>query len=255
MTHAELQEALRLHRLWLEHDPEGVRANLSGASLCGASLYGANLREANLREANLSGADLCGANLRRANLSEVNLSEVNLRGANLSGANLSGANLSGANLSGANLREADLNGANLSGADLYGASLYGASLYGADLYGADLREANLSGANLSEADLRGAKGLPIVADAPARLRAVAAQVLSNPSCLRMSEWHSDCGTSHCLAGWAIHQAGPIGATLERLHGAHLAGLLLLGYDAAARFYQSNDEVLQWLRTINRDGEP
>jgi hypothetical protein len=27
-------------------------------------------------------------------------------------------------------------------------------------------------------------------------------------------------------------------------------LLLLGHDAAARFYQSNDEVLQWLRTIS-----
>jgi hypothetical protein len=94
-----------------------------------------------------------------------------------------------------------------------------------------------------------------VADAPARLQAVAAQVLSAPCCLRMDSWHSDCGTAHCLAGWAIHQAGPIGATLERLHGAHLAGLLLLGHDAAARFYQSNDEVLQWLRTINRDGEP
>jgi len=190
MTHAELQEMLRLHRLWLDGNPEGAWANLSGASLYGANLSGANLR---------------------------------------------GANLRGANLSGANLREADLSVADLSVANLSGA---------------DLSEADLSGANLSGANLSGAKGLPIVADAPARLRAVAAQVLDNPSCLRMSEWHSDCGTSHCLAGWAIHQAGPIGATLERLHGAHLAGLLLLGHDAASRFYQSNDEVLQWLRSIS-----
>ena len=140
MTHAELQEALRLHRLWLQDDPEGVRANLSRADL----------------------------------------SWVDLRGA----------------------------------------------------------------------DLRGAQGLPIAADAPARLQSVAAEVLSSPGCLRMDSWHSDCGTAHCLAGWAIHQAGPIGATLEQLHGAHLAGLLLLGHDAASRFYQSNDEVLQWLRTIS-----
>jgi uncharacterized protein YjbI with pentapeptide repeats len=185
VTATELQEALRLHLLWLDDDPEGVRANLSRADLRRADLSWADLREADLREANLRGA----------NLREVDLSEADLRGADLRGANLSGA--------------------------------------------------NLSGANLSEA-----KGLPIAADAPARLQAVAAQVLSTPCCLQMNSWHSDCGTSHCLAGWAIHQAGPIGATLERLHGAHLAGLLLLGHDAAARFYQSNDEVLQWLRTIS-----
>ena len=165
MTARELQEALRLHLLWLDDDPEGVRADLRGADL--------------------SGADLSEADLR-----------------------------------------------------------------GADLSRADLRGADLSGANLSRADLRGAKGLPITADAPSRLQAVAAQVLSNPDCLRMNLWHSNCGTTHCLAGWAIHQAGPIGATLEALHGAPLAGLLLLGHDAAARFYQSNDEVLQWLRTIS-----
>jgi len=190
MTHAELQEALRLHRLWLDDDPEGVRADLSKADLRWAALQGANLQDAILE----------GANLRWANLVSANLEGANLRGA--------------------------------------------------DLRGADLRGADLRGADLSDA-----QGLPIVADAPARLQAVAAQILSKPACLRMSEWHSDCGTAHCLAGWAIHQAGPIGATLERLHGAHLAGLLLLGHDAAARFYQSNDEVLQWLRTINRDGEP
>jgi hypothetical protein len=195
MTATELQEALRLHLLWLQDDPEGVLADLSGADLSRA-----DLREANLREAVLQGADL--------------------RGAQLEGAQLEGADLRGADLSEANLSWADLSGA--------------------DLRGADLSEANLSGA----------KGLPIAADAPARLQAVAAQVLSAPCCLRMDSWHSNCGTAHCLAGWAIHQAGPIGATLEALHGAHLAGLLLLGYDAAARFYQSNDEVLQWLRTIS-----
>ena len=119
---------------------------------------------------------------------------------------------------------------------------------------ANLSRADLSWVDLRGADLRGAQGLPIAADAPARLQSVAAEVLSSPGCLRMDSWHSDCGTAHCLAGWAIQQAGPIGATLEQLHGAHLAGLLLLGHDAASRFYQSNDEVLQWLRTIS-DGEP
>jgi hypothetical protein len=225
VTATELQEALRLHLLWLDDDPEGVRANLREANLREADLSGANLRGADLREANLSWADLRGADLR-----EANLRWADLRRADLSWADLRRADLRRADLRGANLREVDLSEA--------------------DLRGADLRGANLSGANLSGANLSEAKGLPIAADAPARLQAVAAQVLSTPCCLQMNSWHSDCGTSHCLAGWAIHQAGPIGATLERLHGAHLAGLLLLGHDAAARFYQSNDEVLQWLRTIS-----
>jgi uncharacterized protein YjbI with pentapeptide repeats len=205
MTAAELQEALRLHRLWIDYDPEGVRANLSRA----------DLRRADLSWADLRGADLSWADLRWADLRGADLREANLRWADL--------------------RRADLRRADLSWADLRRA---------------DLREASLREADLREADLREAKGLPITADAPSRLQAVAAQVLSNPDCLRMNLWHSNCGTTHCLAGWAIHQAGPIGATLEALHGAHLAGLLLLGHDAAARFYQSNDEVLQWLRTIS-----
>jgi len=77
-TKEELNDILRLHKLWLNDAENGVRANLSGADLSRADLSGANLY----------GADLYGANLS---------------GANLSGADLSGANLSGAYLSGANL--------------------------------------------------------------------------------------------------------------------------------------------------------
>ena len=171
----DLAETLRLHGLWLQDDPAGVRANL-----CGANLRGANLR----------GADLCGANLR-----------------------------------GANLRRADLRGANL-------------------------RRADLCGADLRGADLCGAKGLPIAEDAPARLQAVAAAVLAEPEALQMGSWHSDCGTTHCLAGWAIHQAGPLGAVLEQLHGPAVAGLLLLGSEAAQHFYASNETALEWLRSIS-----
>ena len=102
-TKEELQEVLRLHKLWLNDDENGVRANLSGANLSGANLSGANLSGANLSRADLSGAYLSRANLSGANLSRADLSGAYLSGANLSGANLSGANLSGAYLSGANL--------------------------------------------------------------------------------------------------------------------------------------------------------
>ena len=108
MTRKELDKILELHKMWLNGDENGKRADLRGADLRGADLYGADLRGANLR-----GADLYGANLR-------------------------GANLRGADLRGADLYGADLRGANLRGADLYGANLRGADLRDADLYGADL---------------------------------------------------------------------------------------------------------------------
>jgi uncharacterized protein YjbI with pentapeptide repeats len=241
-------ERLKLHAKWVNGEPDGVRlqaqnANLSGANLSGANLFGANLFGANLIDAILRDASLRGANLSDANLSDANLSGANLFGANLSGANLSGANLFGANLFGANLR-----GANLSDANLFGANLRGANLSDANLFGANLIDAILSGANLS-----GAVGLPIADDAPQRLQAVAAAVLDGDGAtLAMGNWHT-CDTTHCLAGWAIHQAGTIGKTLESLHGPHMAGLLLLGHEAAGHFYDSDKEAIEWLRSVVQKG--
>ena len=83
MAKEELSLILDKHKKWLNDDPDGERADLSGA--------------------NLSGADLSGANLSYADLSGANLSYADLSGANLSGADLSSADLSGANLSGADL--------------------------------------------------------------------------------------------------------------------------------------------------------
>ena len=123
ITNDELKEILGRHVLWLNGDPDGVRADLSGANLSGADLRGADLYRANLREANLSWANLYWANLYRADLYR----------ANLCWANLHRADLYGADLCEANLRRADLYRANLRGADLYRANLRGADLYGADL--------------------------------------------------------------------------------------------------------------------------
>ncbi len=111
MTPEKLAEILAAHKLWLNGEEGGVRANLSGANLSGADLSGADLREANLSGANLHKADLSGADLSWANLSGADLGEANLSGANLHKADLSGANLSGAGLSEANLHKADLSGA------------------------------------------------------------------------------------------------------------------------------------------------
>ena len=113
MKKEELEKILELHKMWLNDEEGGVRANLckadlSDANLCKADLIDVNLGGANLIGANLSGADLSGANLRETDLIGANLRETNLIGANLNGADLSGANLNGADLSGANLRETNL---------------------------------------------------------------------------------------------------------------------------------------------------
>lgn len=96
MDYVELKTILDLHAKWIRNEPDGKRADLSGANLRGANLRGANLSGANLYRANLSGADLRGADLRGANLSGANLRGTDLSWTNLSGADLSGADLCGA---------------------------------------------------------------------------------------------------------------------------------------------------------------
>jgi len=167
-------------------------------------------------------------------------------------ANLSGADLSGANLSGANLSRADLSGANLSWAALSRANLSRANLSGADLSGADLSRANLSGANLSWANLSGANlswagGLAVAVDAPQRLQAAIAAALQ-PGALEMERWHT-CETTHCLGGTAIHQAGELGQLLEAVAGPSLAALMLLGPEAHAHFFDSNEDAIKWMRSV------
>tara|TARA_R110000824_G_scaffold152171_1_gene323269 strand:- start:71 stop:277 length:207 start_codon:yes stop_codon:yes gene_type:complete len=52
-TEEELTKILEDHKLWLNDNKTGKRANLENANLVGANLY-----KANLSDANLSGVDL-----------------------------------------------------------------------------------------------------------------------------------------------------------------------------------------------------
>ena len=81
ITETELKIVLKKHTLWLMNDPNGVRADLSGADLSRANLSWANLSWADLSRADLSRANLSGADLSEADLSRANLSEANLSGA------------------------------------------------------------------------------------------------------------------------------------------------------------------------------
>ena len=70
-TKKELAEVLRLHKLWLEDNPKGIRADLSSADLRSADLRSADLSLANLSWANLRLANLSLADLRWADLSSA----------------------------------------------------------------------------------------------------------------------------------------------------------------------------------------
>ena len=208
---------LALHAQWLSDSSTGKRLQRPSAYLTRANLTGADL----------TGADLTGAYLTRAYLTGANLTRAYLTGANLTGADLTGAYLTGANLTGADLTGADLTGANLTGANL--------------------TRANLTGANLTGAYLSGVIGLKIAADAPARLLAVARAALQ-PGALYMNDWHT-CETTHCISGWAVHLAGEVGCVLETAVGVHMAGLYLLGVEAAGHFYDTNKEATKYLQSV------
>ena len=78
ITQEKIAEKLRLHKMWLNNEEGGKRADFSNT---------------NLSQANLSHANLSGANLSHANLNQANLRCADLRCADLSQANLSGADL------------------------------------------------------------------------------------------------------------------------------------------------------------------
>jgi uncharacterized protein YjbI with pentapeptide repeats len=86
ITNNELKVYLRKHKLWLNGEMGGERADLRGANLRGADLRGADLRGADLYGADLYGADLYGADLYGADLREADLREADLYGADLRGA-------------------------------------------------------------------------------------------------------------------------------------------------------------------------
>ncbi len=76
ITQEELQEFLRKHKLWLEGEEGGERADLSFTDLDGARLDGASLVGARLDGARLVGARLVGARLDGARLVGARLDDL-----------------------------------------------------------------------------------------------------------------------------------------------------------------------------------
>ena len=106
MNNIMLNEILKKHKMWLNNEENGERADLSDADLRNADLRNADLcdadfRDADLRNADLRGADLYGADLRNADLRDADLRYAGLRDADLCDADLCDADFRDADLSGA----------------------------------------------------------------------------------------------------------------------------------------------------------
>ena len=185
---AELDRILEEHRRYLDGEPGGTRADLSGADLTGLDLADVRLDHAELTDGDLSRANLSGGSLRGATM----------RGAVLQRTVLDGTNLREAEVAGADLRDAvlckdqilsskswlrarwpfvliaelgyadqdnrvgrddfsgyDLTGKDLSSSDLRGVSMDGALMKGCLLKRTDLQDSSLQGVDLSTThDLR-----------------------------------------------------------------------------------------------------
>jgi uncharacterized protein YjbI with pentapeptide repeats len=101
ITQDELDEILRLHKLWLESKGKaGKLANLTAEHLRGANWRGANLKGLDLRGASFKLADFIGVDLTQEDsqlstiystcyLERRTLYGIDLRRVNLTGANIS----------------------------------------------------------------------------------------------------------------------------------------------------------------------
>jgi hypothetical protein len=112
-TRDELHEILEKHKMWLNNESGGERANFQEVSLQRANFQKANLWGADFQKANLWGADFQKADLREANFQKANLWGADFQKANLWEANFQKADLREANFQKANLWEADFQEADI----------------------------------------------------------------------------------------------------------------------------------------------
>lgn len=122
----------------------------------------------------------------------------------------------------------------------------------AELRGANMRGANLRFANLRGAKLRGAE-IPVV---PRIHQTILTAVEAKPELFDMDTWHgeSECGATHCRAGWAITLAGEAGKKLEEKVGPNVAeALIYLASDPSMtkvpNWTASNKEALADMREM------
>ena len=153
-----------------------------------------------------------------------------------------------------NFKSRVLCGFDFSESDLRGADFRGADLRGSNFKNSDLREAQfdrciLRPAGFDGVDLRGVKGFPEIE--PFDIDGAVWNAVNKHE-FDMLDWHSECGSVHCWAGWAV-TLHPQGVDLERKFGTSVAAALI--YNACSKservpnWYMSNEHALAAIREL------
>lgn len=127
MDQKEVDEKLRLHKLWLDEKPGGARADFSEADLRDFCFDGLNLSSADFY-----GTCLEGMVFKEVELQDASFDKSNLQGACFENSNLQGVLFDRSNLQNASFKNSILEEVSFCKAILQGVSFKGSSLKGAD---------------------------------------------------------------------------------------------------------------------------
>ena len=124
MLQDDINVIINQHKLWLNDDKCGKRADFSESNLINV-----NLSDMDLRYIDFSGSDLSGCDF----------SNSDLRGCNLISCDLSYGNFNGCDLRYTDLRGSDLSNCKLTNCDFRGSDLYNSNLKDSDISDSDIR--------------------------------------------------------------------------------------------------------------------
>jgi len=70
----------------------------------------------------------------------------------------------------------------------------------------------------------------------------------------MSDWHSECGTTHCRAGWVVTLAGEEGQKLEKETDTCFAAMMIYTSIRVphVRFYETNDVAMDDIKRCAKE---
>lgn len=108
----DIQEMIKLHKMWLNKEEGGVKLELCQKDLQELNFSNADLRNATFDWCDLKNANFENSNLENANFEDSYLSYVSFKNANLTNANLKSTRLVLTDLTNTNLTNANLDGAN-----------------------------------------------------------------------------------------------------------------------------------------------
>lgn len=128
MTQEELDEVIRKHKLWLNGEEGGERANLIDKDLRGLDMDGADMRDARMEHVDMRYASMRNADMRNAHMRDANMEYIYMRSANMENADMVNVNMRFAIMMGANMEDANMEYADIRNAIMDGTNMKGANI-------------------------------------------------------------------------------------------------------------------------------